>query len=110
MQGGVRHGPQVDEEAELVASEILGQVHVGRASSGRSVNPCARMSVRVRVRVKEAGKFPPHVGAADSLVVDPVGHPVDCDIHFGNVGVEIVFGVPGARRVVVDEQQENSLE
>ena len=34
VQGGVRHGPQVDSEAELVASEILGQIHVGPALSG----------------------------------------------------------------------------
>ena len=27
--GGVGHGPQVDPEAELVGSEILGQGHVG---------------------------------------------------------------------------------
>ena len=103
MQGGVGHGPQVDPETKLVASEIFGQIHVGRASSGRSLNPCACVSSGV------SGEFPPHVATADSLVVDPVGHPVDCDLHFGDVGVEIVFGVPGARRVGVDEQQEDSL-
>ena len=95
MQGGVRHGPQVDPEAELVASEILGQVHVGPAARARS---------------EVTGEFIPHVGATDALVVNPVGNAVGCDLHFGDVGVEIVFGVPGARRVGVDEQQEDSLE
>ena len=95
VQGCVGHGPQVDEEAELVACEIFGQIHVGAASS---------------VRVEEAGEFIPHVGATDALVVDPVGHPVDCDLHFGDVGVEIVFGVPIARHEGVDEQQEDAFE
>ena len=96
MQGGVGHGPQVDEETKLVASEILGQVHVGPA--------------RVRVRVEVTGEFIPHVAATNTLVVDPVGDPIDCDLHFGDVGVEIVFGVPGARNEGVDEQQEDPLE
>ena len=34
------------------------------------------------------GEFIPHVAATDSLVVDPVGNPVYCDLHFGDVGVE----------------------
>ena len=75
MQGGVGHGPQVDPEAELVASEILGQVHVGPASTtiGCVRDPGSCVSVRVEV----TGEFIPHVGAADALVVDPVGDPVD---------------------------------
>ena len=32
VHGGVGHGPQVDPEAELVGSEILGQGHVGPAT------------------------------------------------------------------------------
>ena len=51
MQGGVRHGPQVDEEAKLASCEIFGQIHVGPAALGHSLNPCARVSVRVRVKV-----------------------------------------------------------
>ena len=43
-------------------------------------------------------------------VVDPAGHTVDCNFHFGYVGVEIAFRVPGARCVGVDEQQEDALE
>ena len=31
-------------------------------------------------------------------------------MHFGDIGVEIAFRVPGARRVGVDEEQEDSLE
>ena len=61
-------------------------------------------------RVEVTGEFIPHVAATDSLVVDPVGNPVDCDLHFGDVGVEIAFGVPLPRHVGVDEQQENTLE
>ena len=95
VQGGVRHGPQVDPEAELVASEILGQVHVGPAA---------------RVRFKVTGEFIPHVGATDALVVDPAGDAVDHDLHSCDVGVEIVLGIPGARRVGVDEQKEDALE
>ena len=105
MQGGVGHGPQVDPEAKLVGSEILGQGHVGPASSG-----CIPSLVCVPSRVKVTGEFIPQVGAADALVVSPVGDPVDCDLHFGDVGVEIVFGVPGTRHEGGDEQQEDSPE
>ena len=62
------------------------------------------------VRVEVTGEFIPHVSATDALVVDSVGDTVDCDLHFGDVGVEIAFGVPGACRVGVDEQQEDALE
>ena len=106
MQGGVGHGPQVDPETELVASEILGQVHVGPAAIGCVRAPCACMPSRVEV----TGEFIPHVAATDPLVVDPVGDPVDCDLHFGDIRVEIAFGIPGARHEGVDEQQENALE
>ena len=61
-------------------------------------------------RVEVTGEFILHVAAADTLVVDPVGDTIDCDLHFDDVGVEIVFGVPGARHEGVDEQQEDSLE
>ena len=96
VHGGVGHGPQVDEETKLVASEILCQVHVGPA--------------RVRVWVEVTGEFIPHVSTTDTLGVDPAGHTVDCNFYFGDVGVEIAFRVPGARRVGVDEQQEEALE
>ena len=82
-------------QAELVGREILGQGHVGPAARGRFEVP---------------GEFLPHVGAADAFVVHPVGHAVDCDLHFGDVGVEVVFSVPGARRVGVDEQEQDALE
>ena len=106
MQGGVSHGPQVDPETELVASEILGQGHVGLTAIGCVRAPCACMPARVEV----TGELIPHVGAANPLIVDPVGGPVYCNLHFGDVGVEIAFRVPGARRVGVDEQQEDALE
>ena len=61
-------------------------------------------------RVKVTGEFISHVGAADALVVDPVGDTVNCDLNFGDVWVEIVLGVPGARHEGVDEQQEDALE
>ena len=44
------------------------------------------------------GEFLPHVAAADALVVHPVGHAVDRNFNLGDVGVEVVFGVLGARR------------
>ena len=52
MQGGVRHGPHVDEESKLAACEIFGQIHVGPAALGResrmpSRDPCARVRVEV---------------------------------------------------------------
>ena len=37
-----------------------------------------------RVRVEVTGEFIPHVSAADALVVDSVGDPVDGDLHFGD--------------------------
>ena len=106
MQGGVGHGPQVDPETELVASEILGQVHVGPTATGCVRAPCASMPSRVKV----TGEFIPHVCDTNPLVVDPVGDTVDCDLHFGDIRVEIVLGVPGARHEGVDEQQEDALE
>ena len=57
VQGCVRHGPQVDEEAKLAACEIFGQIHVGPAVRARTVNPGAR------VRSEEAGHLLPNVGA-----------------------------------------------
>ena len=106
VQGGVGHGPQVYPETELVVSEILGQGHVGSPAPGCVRAPCACVPSRVEV----TGEFIPHVAATDTLVVDPVGDPIDCDLHFGDVGIEIAFGIPGARPVGVDEQQEDSLE
>ena len=97
VQGCARNGSQIDEEAELVAREIFGQVHVGPA-------------VRASFWLEETADLPPHFGATDALVVDPVGNPVDCDLHFGDVRVKIVFGIPGARHEGVDEQQEDALE
>ena len=91
MQGGVGHGPQVNPEAKLVM-EILGQVHVGPAAIG-----C------VSSRVKVTGEFIPQVRASDALAVDPGGNPVDCDLYFGDIGVDIFFSFPGARRVGVDK-------
>ena len=35
VQSCVGHGPQVDEEAELVACAIFSQIHVRAASSGQ---------------------------------------------------------------------------
>ena len=90
----------------VFASEILGQVHVGSTAIGCVRAPCACVSVRVEV----TGEFIPHVGATYPLVVDPVGDTVDCDLHFSDIRVEIVFGVPGACHERVDEQQEDALE
>ena len=95
MHGGVGHGPQVNPEAELVGSEILGQGHVGPAISGW---------------FEVTGEFLPHVAAADALVVHPVGHAVDRNVNSGDVGIEVVFSVPGTGCVGVDEQKQNTLE
>ena len=95
VHGGVVHRAQVDPKAELVGGEILGQGHVGPAVSRW---------------LEVTGEFLPHVAAADALVVDPVGHAVDRNLHLGDVGVEVVFSVPGAGCVGVDEQQQDALE
>ena len=95
VHGDVSHGAQIDPEAKLVGSEILGQRHVGPAVSGR---------------FEVTGQFIIHVAAADALVVDPVGNAVDCNLHLGDVGVEVVFSVPGAGCVGVDAQQQDDLE
>ena len=95
MHGGVSHGPQVDPEAELVGGEILKKGHVGPATT---------------VWVEVTGQFIPHVATADALIVHPVRHPVDCDLHFGDVGVEVVFRVPGTGCVGVDEEEQDALE
>ena len=95
VHGGVGHGPQVDPEAELVASEILGQGHVGPAVHGW---------------FEVTGQFIPHVFAADALVVNPVGNPVDRNFNLSYVGVEVAFRVPSARRVGVDEEKQDALE
>ena len=105
MQSGVDHGPQVNPEAKLVGSEILGQGHVGPPAVG-----CLPSLVCMPSRVEVTGEFIPHVSAINPLVVDPVGDPVDGDLHFGDVWVEIAFGVPSACHEGVDEQQEDALE
>ena len=107
VHGGVGHGAQVDPEAELVAGNILGQGHVGPATSHR---PGPRALVRVPLRVEVTREFLPHVAAADALVVDAVGHAVHRNLHLGDVGVEEVLSVPGTGRVRVDEQQQDALE
>ena len=56
------------------------------------------------------GEFLPHVAAADAVVVHPVGHAVDRNFNLGDVGVKVVFSVPGARRVGVDAQQQDAFE
>ena len=95
MHGGVGHGPQVDPAAELVGGEILGQGHVGPAAT---------------VWVEVTGQFIPHVFAADALVVHPVGHAVDCNLHFGDVRVEVAFRVPGTGCVGINEEEQDTLE
>ena len=95
VHGGVGHGLQVDPEAELVASEILGQGHVGPATF---------------VWVEVTGEFLPHVFTADALVVHPVGHAVDRNFNLSYVGVEVAFRVPGAGCVGVDEEEQDALE
>ena len=95
VHGGVSHGAQVDPETKLVGGEILGQGHVGPAAS---------------VWVEVTGEFLPHVAAAYALVVHPVGHAVDRNFNLGNVGVEVVFRIPGTSCVGVDKQKQNTLE
>ena len=56
------------------------------------------------------GEFLPHVAAADALVVHPVGHAVDRNVNSGDVGIEVVFRVPGTGCVGVDEQKQDALE
>ena len=88
MHGGVGHGAQVDPEAELVGSEILGQGHIGPTISRW---------------LEVTGLFLPHVAATDAFVVHPIGHAVDRHLHFSYVGIEVVFSVPGSSCVGVDE-------
>ena len=106
VHGGVSHGPQVDPEAELVAGKILGQGHVGPAAASL----CFPSLVRVPLWVEVTREFLPHVAAADALVVDPVGHTVDRNLHLGDVRVEEVLSVPGTGRVGVDAKQQDALE
>ena len=103
VHGGVRHGAQVDPEAELVG-EILSQGHVGPASS-----VWLPPLVRVPLRFEETGQFIPHVSAADTLVVNPVGSTVDRNLHLSYVGVEVVFRVPGTGCVGVDEEEQDAF-
>ena len=95
VHGGVSHGAQVDPEAELVGGEILGQGHVGLPTI---------------VRFEVTGELIPHVAAADALVVHPIGHAVDRNLHFGNVGVEVVFRIPISSCIGADEQKQDALE
>ena len=60
--------------------------------------------------VEVTREFIPHVAAAVALVVDPVGHAVDRNLHLGDVGVEVVFSVPATGLVRIDEQQQDALE
>ena len=39
----------------------------------------------------------------DAIVVNPVWYAVDGNLNIGNVGVEVVFSVPGTRCVGYDE-------
>ena len=95
VHGSVSHGAQVDPEAELVGSKIFGQRHVGPAAL---------------VWVEVTGEFLPHIAAADSLVVHSVGYAIDRNLHFGYVGVEVAFRVPGTGCVGIDEQKQDALE
>ena len=95
MHGGVGHGPQIDPKAELVGGEILSEGHVGPAAT---------------VWVEVTGEFIPHVFTTDALVVHPVGHAVDRNFNLSYVGVEVAFRVPSARRVGVDEEEQDTLE
>ena len=94
VHGGVGHETQVDPKAKLVGGEILVQGHVGPATF---------------VRVEMPSKLIPHVFAADALVVHPIGHAVDRNFNLSYVGVEVVFRVPSARCVGVDEQKQDTL-
>ena len=105
VHSGVGHGAQVDPEAELVGGEILGQGHVGPASS-----MCLPPLVRVPLRFEVTGQFIPHVCAGDALVVHPVGNLVDRNLHLSYVGVEVVFSVPGPGCEGVDEEEQDALE
>ena len=95
MHGGVGQGAQVNPETELVAGEILGQSHVGPTISRWFEVP---------------GEFLPHVAAAEALVEHPVRYTVDRHIHFGYVGIEVLFCVPGPGYVLVNEKEQDALE
>ena len=99
VHGGVRHGAQVDPEAELVG-EILGQGHVGPAAS-----VWLPPLVRVPLRLEVTGQLIPHVFVGDALVVHPVGNPVDRNLHLSYAGVEVTFRVPGTGCVGVDAEE-----
>ena len=68
--------------------EYLGQIHVGSATT---------------VCSKEPAYLIPHVDASDALVVNPVWGAVYSDTYFSNVGIKVVFRVPGAYCVGYDE-------
>ena len=95
MHGGVGHGAQVNPETELVACEILGQSHVGPTISRWFEVP---------------GEFLPHVTTVETLVVHPVRYAVDRHIHFGYVGIEVFFCVQGPGLVLVNEEEQETLE
>ena len=95
MHGGVGHGAQVNPETELVAGEILGQSHVGLTISRWFEVP---------------GEFLPHVAAAEALVEHLVRYAVDRHLHFGYVGIEVLFCVQGPGYVGVNEKEKNTLE
>ena len=95
MHGGVGHGAQVNPETELVVGEILGQSHVGPTISRW---------------FEVTGEFLPHVAAAETLVVHPVGYAVDRHLYFCYVGIEVLFRVPGPGCVLVNEEEQEALE
>ena len=95
MHGGFGHGAQVNPETELVAGEILGQRHVGPTISRWFEVP---------------GEFFPHVTTVETLVVHPVRYAVDRHLYFSYVGIEVVFRVPGPDLVVVNEEEQETLE
>ena len=78
----------IDKEAKLVVSQILGQIHVGSATTFCS---------------KEPAYLIPHVDASDALVVNPVWGAVYSDTYSGNFRIKIIFRVPGACCVGHDE-------
>ena len=70
VQSCVRHGSKIDKEAELVARQIFGQVHVGSATTF-----CP----------KEPAYLIPQVDASYALIVNLVWGTVYSDTHFVNV-------------------------
>ena len=63
----------------------------------------------VRLFHEKAADFLPNVLAVEAVVVQSVGQAVNRDAYFFDVGVEIIFRVPGTRSVRLNAKKKNSF-